>query len=138
MDIESKVYMAAFMGAAMGLPAGFLLIQIIRFIQSKFESRGDAETDILEWAMVQRGSVIVDETQIANNWVRTVDISNLKTFDKRGDLEDLDLECADYVTQVVGSIGTPPPVPAATESEALANHEEAVLQTRKAIGLKNK
>ncbi len=130
MDLESIVFVAAFLGSMFGLPAGFLLIQIIKLITSKVDSRGDAESDLLEWSIAQPGCIIVDETQVANNWVRTMDVARIDIDQRRSSGIE-----SNYVTQTIGGAGAPKPVPAMTAMMAQINHDNAVAALRKRLGL---
>lgn len=139
MDASSQVLLAAFLGSALGLPAGFLAIQVIQYLVSLRDRRNEPQSDMLEWAIAQRGAHVIAETQVAGNWVKTIDISELEKVDNDGNWIPMPTEMiAPYVTQVVGSVGTPPPVPSSSPEEADENHQLAVFWVRKKLGLKRR
>lgn len=134
MDTPSLVFTAAFLGSMLGLPAGFLVKQVLLRLLSE---KDDPVCEHIEWAITQRGCVIVEENQVANNWVRTYDFENLHTLGNNKEIVPLDTSMLPgrFATQVVGSIGTPTPVPSDDFKQARINHEEALRKTRKALGL---
>lgn len=135
---DSLIFWSAFSGSAVGLPVGFLLINVIKLIQSKMESQGDEQSDHLEWAITCRGSLIVAETQVANNWVRIFNLRNLLTLDDEGNdtpIVDNGGVHVPYVVQAVGGAGSPPPVPCETLDYAHMVYNEAISEIRLRIGL---
>ncbi len=133
-DVETSVFLAAFLGSAFGLPVGFLLINLIQLIKSKADNKRDEWSERLEWAMTQRGARVVDETQIANNWVRTVDLSSLKTLSDSTEEIPFDCHVPPFVTQVTGQYPQPP-MSAQSNEEASENHVLFVMQIRSKLGL---
>lgn len=140
MDDLSKVLIAAFCGSMFGLPAGFLAIEVIRYVVSNLQDKTGVGDDILEWAVRQPGVKVVSETQVAGNWVRTMDLRDIHTVDEHGQPTPLDTDGLPglLVTQVIGvarTVGTPPLVPHETEQEARSWHASAVTDVRLKIGL---
>lgn len=113
---------------------GFLLISFIQLIKSKAENKRDEWSERLEWAMTQRGARVIDETQIANNWVRTMDLSKLKTLSDSCEEIPFDCHVPPFVTQVTGQYPQPP-MSAQNVNIAAENHVLFVMQIRSKLGL---
>jgi len=143
MDVQSVAFLGALMGSAFGLPLGFLLIEVIKGIASRIASRCEQSSDILEWAISQRGCRVVEETQVANFWVRTLDFTEIMTTGNDGapvSFEPGHLEQilpSMYAVQVTGGVaGSPGPIPALSLVEAHEVHSDAVASVRKKMGLR--
>lgn len=140
MNIESWAFWGAFLGAGLGLPMGFLLIEVMKFIQARKESRPGNQ--LAEWAMGQKGAQVIEETQIANRWVRTYDLTAIPEEPTEMQDEDDDDQPERYVelpfkyaTHIIGSRDYSEAVTASNRAEAVANHAAAVNQVRKELRL---
>ncbi len=135
-DIESSVFIAALLGAAFGTPIGYTLINVIQWLNSRAENKRDEESDLLECAMTQRRVKVLSEIQIANNWVRTIDLRKLQTLSDSCD--EIPFDCDGVPSFVIQVTGQYPqrPVGANTAKEANEIYNMLVLQLRRKLRLR--
>jgi len=134
MDIQSWAFVGGFCGAAVGLPAGFVAIEMVKLIVSKIAERRDPNADTMEWAISQPGVTVVHEQQVANNWIKTYDTQDIEADSEGGDVVRLELPYR-YVTSAVGGAGTPPPLMTDSLADATQNQMHLVNKIRKVLGI---
>lgn len=134
MDIQSWAFVGAFCGAAVGLPAGFVAIELVKLVVSKIMERKHPHADTMEWAISQPGVTVVHEQQVANNWIKTYDTQDIEADSEGKDVVRLELPYR-YVTSAVGGAGTPPPLITDSLAEATQNQMQLVNKIRKVLGI---
>ena len=130
MSIETWAFIGGFCGSALGISGGFLGVEVIKLLVSR-RDLPHPHAEIMEWATSQLGVSITHETQVANTWIRTYDVSGIAADDE-GDRVSLELPYT-YVTVVVGGARELRSLMTDSSTEAEANHAHMVNQVRRAL-----
>jgi hypothetical protein len=126
MDPATSPFVGAFLGAALGLPAGFLIIEIIKRAMSDKE---DPIVEAIEWAIASAKAKVLDQHQVASVWIRTYDLEEALGASGAQALP------ARFATQIVGTSEAHPPLIADDIDQAAANQQKAIRQVRKLLGM---
>jgi hypothetical protein len=117
MDPGSVSFYGAFLGAMLGLPGGFLLIEVIRAIVSRRQIKHDSCGRALESLLSSEDGLAhrVEYIDVANNrvsiWSFRSAPANMLPLMPDGSI-------AWFGVQAVGPLGAPVMIPAANESDA--------------------
>lgn len=134
MDIQSWAFVGGFCGAVVGIPAGFVAIELVKLVVSKLAERKNPNVDAMEWSISQPGVAVIHEQQVANNWVRTFDTVDIESDHEGKGVVQLELPYR-YVTSAVGGAGTPAPLMTDSFAEAGQNQIYLVNKIRKVLGI---
>lgn len=134
MDIQSWAFLGGFLGAAIGIPAGFVFVEVIKFLVS-IRDRRHPHAEIMEWATAQPGVKILYEQQVANNWIRTYDTGG--SIDPPANIDDLEPIKLPFrfVTVAIGGAQYQAPLMTDIPAEAETNQAHLVNQTRRKLRL---